>query len=192
MRFSLLSGLGLIAFAGVLFAAMMYRTAGWTSVAVSLVALTYAIMIVRAIALPDLPRTFALGFVVVGISYLVLARTSLLDMQSFLVTNYPLAWVARFAELPPTIDPPGGGFFSVPVEIEAAALATLQFGSASGGGNPRTLEMIIEDSLSRSPLYLELHRFFVLGHLGWSCIFSWIAGVGAVRLKTTAGGNLNF
>jgi len=170
MRFSLRSvffGVSLIA---LVCAALLNHSAIWVSVVVSLSLLLYAVSLIRAIVGERLDRAQALAFLAVGGCYFLLAMTTIFRVHEYLITNYAIAWIARAAEISGTNLRAGGGFFSVPSEINIAVLQLHQFGGAQPSFD--SLKEIIAAATTDAPYSQELQRFFIISH----CMFSWLFG----------------
>jgi hypothetical protein len=170
MRFSLRSAFLVVTLIALVCAALLNHSAIWVSVIVSLSLLFYAVALIHAIVSERRDRAKALAFVAVGGCYFLLATTTFFRVHDYLITNYPIAWIARAAEIPGANLRSGGGFFSVPSEINIAVLQLQQF----GGGQPSldSLEDIIAAATTDAPYSKELQRFFIISH----CMFSWLFG----------------
>jgi hypothetical protein len=168
MRFSLLNLFVAISMAGVVFASVI--TGGpWVALLYTLTLLLFAVIGLRAIVLRERKRAFAIAFAVAGGLYLMMANCTSVNARSALLTNYPLALVAREFQLPAAVDR----------SYRPASPA-----SGGAGGIPTAMIETVEPNL---PLDLVIHRaytgngtnesllarFFLIGH----CVWSWLIGL---------------
>jgi hypothetical protein len=177
MRFSLQKLLVVVALIALGCAGLMYHSAGWVSILVSVTVALYAIMILRAVGQRAGPRAFSLGFAIAGIAYLLLASCSFFgSLRESLVTNYPLALAAQWA---------GERFPEFQLNRrEEDPFAGMYAGSTAVGppldqGIPALVTATSLDDvilLAKSNGLMPLSRFFLIGHCLWSWLFAWLAG----------------
>jgi hypothetical protein len=166
MQFTLRNLFLVVAMAGVLCASLLTRSGPWVALVYTLTILLFAIVGLRAIMLRQRERVFAIAFATSGGLYLLMANCKAVNARSAMLTNYPLALIAREFQLPSAVD-------SKPL------------GGASAPGSPPVLVVTnIEPNL---PLELVIHRaytsngmsesllarFFLIGH----CVWSWLIGL---------------
>jgi hypothetical protein len=179
MRFSLQKMLVVVAMIAIGCAGLMYHSAGWASIVVSVTIGLYAFMILRGVGQRAGSRAFSLGFAVAGIAYLLLASCSFFgSLRESLVTNYPLALAARSVG---TRDPDFELDSSEdnPFEDRSPGLTTFSSNKYVIQGLPYpisvpSLDGVISLAMSNNPM--PVSRFFLIGHCLWSWLFAWLAG----------------
>jgi hypothetical protein len=177
MRFGLQKLLGVVALIAIGCAGLMYHSAGWASILVSMTIALYAIMILRGAGQRAGPRVFSLSFAAGGLAYLVLASCPFFgSLRESLVTNYPLALAARSiaandSGFLSSYIPLGGG--SGYTGVTTVRNSTLYVSTTSSA---YSLESLISIAMSSSGSGMPVSRFFLIGHCLWSWLFAWLAG----------------
>jgi hypothetical protein len=176
MRFSLQKLLVVVALIALGCAGLMYRTAEWVSIVVSVTIALYAIAILRAVGQRAGPRAFSLGFAIAGIAYLLLANCSFFgSLREALVTNYPLAMAARSVGMRDPafrLDFRGDDLFGSP--YLSSNVPSLVIQGIPGPEVVACLDDVI--SLAMANNTTPVSRFFLIGHCLWSWLFAWLAG----------------
>jgi hypothetical protein len=168
MRFSLFNLFLAIAMAGVLCASVISITGYWLAVLYTLTLLLFSVTGLRSMGLRQPQRAFAIAFAISGGVYLILANCTTMFARSSLLTNYPLALIAREFQVPLAVDrvtrldPVSGATGSV-------AVAPVQTVTVSVGPT-LPLDLVINRAYGSGES--EILRFFFIGH----CVWSWIIG----------------
>ena len=180
MRFSLQKMLVVVAMIALGCAGLMYHSAGWASILVSVTIALYAIMILRGVGQRAGPRAFSLGFAAAGVGYLILATSPFVgSLRESLVTNYPLALAAR------SIAASDSEFLSDKLSYGrgnswtgGAGVISMRNGTLALSNTPSasSLESLISLAMSSSGSGMPVSRFFLIGHCLWSWLFAWLAG----------------
>jgi hypothetical protein len=198
MRFTLAKLFLAVALIALACAGMLSPTSLWTAVILSMSALLYVIVAIRAIRLDRRPQIAGLIFSLVGGGYLLLATCSIFPLFSrSLLTNYPLALIARARDVrgvpyvytpvaPATSTYPYGGMGSLKVPASSPyptvpanspyLVGTVTVPSSPMNASPATIDSVIAAASLNVNTTTALTNFFLIGHCAWSWLFAVLAG----------------
>jgi hypothetical protein len=166
MRFSLSQLFLAVTIIALACAGMLARERWLTDCIFSLTIVLYVACALRALRLDGLKRWRAMGFATIGGGYLLLATLN--HARESLLTNNPLAMAA------------------MALQLRGSYVARPGPGPGPGGfGFFPSLEETLNSAYGGNPDFLELHRFFFVGHCAMSLLFALLGAwaCGAIYTK---------
>src|SRR5262245_49016166 len=185
MRFTLAKLFLAVALIALACAGMVSPTSSWTAAILSMSVLLYVVVAIRAIGLDRRPQIASLIFTLVGGGYLLLATCSIFPLFSrSLLTNYPLALIARAREVrgvPYAYTPaaPTSAYSTVPATSPYPAVPTSSPYLVAGtpvNASPAPVDSVISQAALNVNSTTDLTNFFLIGHCVWSWLFALLAG----------------
>jgi len=190
MRFTLAKLFLAVALIALACAGMVSPTSLWSAVILSISALLYVLVAIRAIGLDRRPQIAGLIFSLVGGGYLLLATCSIFPLFSrSLLTNYPLALIARAREVPgvpyayapgapatSTARAPAGSPYPTVPANSPYLVGTVTLPSSPMNASPATIDSVITAASLNVNTTTALTNFFLIGHCAWSWLFAVLAG----------------
>ena len=190
MRFTLAKLFLAVALIALACAGMVSPTSFWSAAIVSMSALLYVVVAIRAVGLDRRSQIASLIFSLVGGGYLLLATCSIFPLFSrSLLTNYPLALIARAREIrgvPYAYTPavPTSTSTTVPASSPYPAVptsspylvGTVTLSASPANASPATIDSVISAGALNFNTTTALSNFFLIGHCLWSWLFALLAG----------------
>jgi hypothetical protein len=175
MRFTLGKMFLAVAVLALACAGMMYRTRLWASGIFSLTLIFFVVALLQVIRLHGRERIVAVVLSATGLAYLIFATAAPFHgARELLVTNYPLAWAAKWLGVATIVNPGGPNTISYVTSTGTTGVPTTSMIVV-----PQTewdTETTIAMGTSAEDGNDPLRHFFIIGHCLFACLFAVLGG----------------